>query len=965
MNFNIYEHLETFNIYTYLEQYFTKISSIEIKLHKEIDDDNFRLYMSFYTLYIYDKSDIDINTYNNPYFNPSSINSKRININNLNNTYNTIIYNYVINKTFAEMENEHLVHIKRSNKFRNFDNYSNNKFVYIIEKQNGIYFLNCYTHNTEYAKIFDTKYIQKDVYNKKRIITIMEDAYAENKKIVYNNLLDIIENNIAYTNCSNINLFNTLLKSDIKLFNYQKNDIAWMFDIENRVLQNNNKITFKKKYINIYEINNKKYIILEINNCNKYSKYVQEINDSLDIQLDINDECIFYGGNIISEVGLGKTLISLYFILENCVNNKNRQIYINLINNFNDVCNYSYKRGVNKGMNCQKKINDGLYCKEHSKSVFSEKTNLTYNLKNIEMFDFSKFIINSLICNNSTLIFCPSQLCDQWVSEYYDKFDNTTNFRIIMIATKDQYINLTIGDILFSDIVIVSYKFLTNKFYTNFSYDNASHLSIDDKYKFLNSKNFNLKCFKWERIILDEAHEIRNMVDNQKILNTIYNLKSVYKWNITGTPFSNKLDSFKSLQSYNTNIKIENDIVNEDYINSCMILFRKNTKESIKNEYVKTLITEYNKILTFTKEEEVIYNSYIEENGNYNNIPFLIRLCCHPELTYKTRKLIENCKTFEEIQKVILKSNMDTMKELLIKKNNILDKIQNIKIKIENSNNNYMIENWKQEIGGYRRSLTATEKEYTNTERIYNYLKNAVESLKTNDICPICLDDLVDANITKCGHKFCWDCISLVFKNKYNSTFQCPSCKEPLNTGDIYKYKSTKDQQNNVTYCELDLLIKKIKSTKIGNIIYFINTEIKPDDKVILFSQWDELLHKVGNILEEYNINITYCKGSVYNRTKSIKKFTDQSGNCNIILLSSCNSASGINLTIANKIILLEPIYGDKEYRQNIESQAIGRCYRIGQKRLIEVYRFIIGNTIEEDIINDHNINIKQMMLNA
>jgi SNF2 family DNA or RNA helicase len=59
----------------------------------------------------------------------------------------------------------------------------------------------------------------------------------------------------------------------------------------------------------------------------------------------------------------------------------------------------------------------------------------------------------------------------------------------------------------------------------------------------------------------------------------------------------------------------------------------------------------------------------------------------------------------------------------------------------------------------------------------------------------------------------------------------------------------------------------------------------------------------------------------------------------------------------ANKIILLEPIYGNKEYRTNIENQAIGRSDRIGQNKPIDVYKFIIKDTIEEDILNN---NIKE-----
>ena len=69
-------------------------------------------------------------------------------------------------------------------------------------------------------------------------------------------------------------------------------------------------------------------------------------------------------------------------------------------------------------------------------------------------------------------------------------------------------------------------------------------------------------------------------------------------------------------------------------------------------------------------------------------------------------------------------------------------------------------------------------------------------------------------------------------------------------------------------------------------------------------------------------------------------------------MLSSKNAASGINLTEANKIVLIEPVYGTDQYRQSIEAQAIGRADRIGQKRPIDVYRFIIKDTVEEKIVN-------------
>ena len=124
------------------------------------------------------------------------------------------------------------------------------------------------------------------------------------------------------------------------------------------------------------------------------------------------------------------------------------------------------------------------------------------------------------------------------------------------------------------------------------------------------------------------------------------------------------------------------------------------------------------------------------------------------------------------------------------------------------------------------------------------------------------------------------------------------------------------------------------------------------DDKIILFSQWDELLHKVGNILTNQNIKLVYCNGSVYQRKRAINLFY-KDPDTNLILLSSKNSASGINLTVANKIIFLEPIYGNQEYRKNVECQAIGRADRLGQTRPIDIHRFIIKDTIEQDIYNN------------
>ena len=86
---------------------------------------------------------------------------------------------------------------------------------------------------------------------------------------------------------------------------------------------------------------------------------------------------------------------------------------------------------------------------------------ITY--KNLNLFKINDFIEKKLFKTNASLILCPSHLCDQWAREYYSKFKKQR--RVLLIVTYDQYTNLTFGDILFADLIIMSYNFLTSQNY--------------------------------------------------------------------------------------------------------------------------------------------------------------------------------------------------------------------------------------------------------------------------------------------------------------------------------------------------------------------------------------------------------------------------------------------------------------------------------------------------------------------
>ena len=68
-----------------------------------------------------------------------------------------------------------------------------------------------------------------------------------------------------------------------------------------------------------------------------------------------------------------------------------------------------------------------------------------------------------------------------------------------------------------------------------------------------------------------------------------------------------------------------------------------------------------------------------------------------------------------------------------------------------------------------------------------------------------------------------------------------------------------------------------------------------------------------------------------------------------IVLLSSENAASGLNLQEANHIILFDTMNKNINKTKIIEDQAIGRSVRIGQKNEVKITRLIMENTIEYD----------------
>ncbi|KAF2653514.1 hypothetical protein K491DRAFT_694687 [Lophiostoma macrostomum CBS 122681] len=117
-------------------------------------------------------------------------------------------------------------------------------------------------------------------------------------------------------------------------------------------------------------------------------------------------------------------------------------------------------------------------------------------------------------------------------------------------------------------------------------------------------------------------------------------------------------------------------------------------------------------------------------------------------------------------------------------------------------------------------------------------------------------------------------------------------------------------------------------------------------DKVLIFSHSVRLLRLLRHLftIEGTKYNYSYLDGSMSyeDRFKTVKDF-NTNPNQFVFLISTLAGGVGLNITSANKVVVVDP-----NWNPAWDLQAQDRAYRIGQTRDVEVFRLISSGTIEE-----------------
>lgn len=921
-----------------------------------------------------------------------------------NNSFsNPEIKEYTINKLFVDLFKDSKMIYMTGDKAIDEFNSKNTKLPEDINKD--IYTFHLFNYDkiitvliigidiTKFTKYYDANGAvpNKDFITKACRFHI---GYNNNLSAMRNdeNIIDDITKDALIPKCNiiddlisdNINF----IKKSIKLFDYQKKTIQWMLNVENR----DNKLYYGNNYNSEIHI----------------GSFTFDIISGTLIPFDKRNHMTFNGGALIDEVGLGKTIQALVLCLLNpspvdelsyvkYIDDKNKilQSRASLIICPNHLCQ-QWDREISKML-----ITDNLrVVKILTKTHFNQYTYqdlldadfviLSYNFignyefakKYTSEFTTSKSYHKSYSWNDQTVEKVFTRMRNETASSPSSLFKTEALFPLIYwrrVIIDEYHEVITLSKYVYVKNILphimTKYKwiitgtpfdkhdrcfnsmidFVTNgknsktcirvpelrNYIKNNFFRRNTKKSIEIKLPELKEKIFWLKFSQTERMIYNAYLSDTNISKYSEIVRQICCHPKIAEETRQALKGCKTLKDIE--KSMVTVYKNQYEAANKD-VKKCQMHINKTERRILVTDYrrqrkflkklgyrVKVELSKF--IDDIDSDNEAVEETDSDDGGDDLNIENSESDSDDDEDTKtiivneKNKK--ENCKLIEKQLKENPSKRIGTLTEILKKQKQRLSELEKI-------------------CEGKKSSYTFFNNMLERIKKTFNKESGGESSEDEN--CSVCLSEISGDNVgvTSCGHMFCYECI----KANIKINGKCPLCRKVQKLTDVslISFEKPKIALKGDIKNKLDLINRV--GTKLANLIYYIKSI---PDNIIIFSQWDSLLKRVADILSEYGISNVSCKGNVWSRDRAIRDFSNDS-NIRVIMLSSESVASGVNLTKATKIILLDPVSGTYENRKNIEWQAIGRAYRLGQTKPVEIVRFIIKDTVEEDIYEENKI---------
>ncbi|XP_040830697.1 helicase-like transcription factor isoform X3 [Ochotona curzoniae] len=499
----------------------------------------------------------------------------------------------------------------------------------------------------------------------------------------------------------------------------------------------------------------------------------------------------------------------------------------------------------------------------------------------------------------TTLIICPLSVLSNWIDQFGQHIKSDVHLNFYVYYGPDRIRDPAL--LSKQDIVLTTYNILTHDYGTKG--DSPLH------------------SIRWLRVILDEGHAIRN--PNAQQTKAVLDLEAERKWVLTGTPIQNSLKDLWSLLSFlklkpfvdrewwHRTIQRPVTMGDEGGLRRLQSLIKNITLRRTKTSKIKgkpVLELPERKVfiqhITLSDEERKIYQSVKNEGkatiGRYfNEGTVLAHYADVLGLLLRLRQICCHTHLLTSTTSPSGPSGNDTPEELRTKL------IRKMKL---------------------------------------------ILSSGSDEECAICLDSLTVPVITHCAHVFCKPCICQVIQNEQPHA-KCPLCRNDLHGDNLLECPPEElacdtEKKSNVEWTS---------SSKINALMHaLIDLRTKnPNIKSLVVSQFTTFLSLIETALKASGFVFTRLDGSMAQkkRVESIQCFQNtEAGSPTIMLLSLKAGGVGLNLCAASRVFLMDPAWNPAA-----EDQCFDRCHRLGQKQEVIITKFIVKDSVEENMLKIQN----------
>ncbi|KDN48028.1 hypothetical protein RSAG8_03044, partial [Rhizoctonia solani AG-8 WAC10335] len=219
-------------------------------------------------------------------------------------------------------------------------------------------------------------------------------------------------------------------------------------------------------------------------------------------------------------------------------------------------------------------------------------------------------------------------------------------------------------------------------------------------------------------------------------------------------------------------------------------------------------------------------------------------------------------------------------------------------------------------------------------------------------VCRLCNDLAEDAIQSKCKHTFDRECIKQYLNTAIERQPACPVCHVPISIDlegpalEQDEEVASKARQGILGRLDIDTWRS---SSKIEALVEELDTLRRQDAtiKSIVFSQFVNFLDLIAFRLQRAGFLICRLEGSMSPeaRNNTIQHFMNNV-EVTVFLVSLKAGGVALNLTEASRVYLM-----DSWWNPAVEFQAMDRIHRLGQKRPVQAIKLVVEDSIESRIV--------------